>query len=67
MIAALLLLAATPAKTAEPAPAKCEAKAFTLGKPAQKSASGKVIKAEKPTPIEKPTCNHPGHAPGHKH
>ena len=66
---ALFLLAAAPASaTTTPVEvAKCDAKPFTLGKPATKAASGKVIKAEKPKPIEKPSCNHPGHAPGHKH
>jgi hypothetical protein len=65
----LLASAAAPASTADPA--KCDAKPFTLSKPAPaaKTASAKdaQAKAEKPKPILKPTCNHPGHAPGHKH
>ena len=64
---ALLLASTTPA-----APVKCDAKPFTLTKPATagKTASGKGAKpkAEPPKPIAKPSCNHPGHnEPGHKH
>jgi hypothetical protein len=65
----ILLAAATPAATPA-APVKCDAKPFTLNKPApaQKGASAKAgQKAEPPKPIEKPSCNHPGHQPGHKH
>ena len=63
----LLLAAATPAE-----PVKCEAKPFTLAKPAvtAKGAAGKAApaKAEPPKPMLKPSCNHPGHGqPGHKH
>ena len=72
MIEILLILLASaqsPASTADPA--KCDAKPFTLNKPASatKTASAKDAqpKAEKPKPILKPSCNHPGHARGHKH
>ena len=64
---ALILIAATPT-----APVKCDAKPFTLAKPATatKTASVKEAqpKAEPPKPIMKPNCNHPGHnQPGQKH
>ena len=65
----IFLAAAAPAATPD-APAKCDAKPFTLNKSAagQKGAPTKANqKADAPRPIEKPNCNHPGHAPGHKH
>ena len=63
----LILIAATPV-----APVKCDAKPFTLAKPATAEkaapAKGGQQKAEPPKPILKPSCNHPGHGqPGHKH
>ena len=65
----ILLAAGTPAATSA-APVKCDAKPFTLNKQvaAQKGVPAKAgQKAEQPKPIEKPSCNHPGHEPGHKH
>ncbi|GAA4723400.1 hypothetical protein H9L13_11355 [Sphingomonas lutea] len=69
MAFALILLAAAPASTVQATPIKCDAKPFTLTKPVAKAANDKApaAKAKKPRPIEKPSCNHPGHAPGHKH
>ena len=67
----LILLAGTAAPAAEPAPAKCDAKPFTLSKPAAPkgaSAKGAQVKGDAPRPILKPSCNHPDHGkPGHKH
>ena len=69
ILAILLASAQAPASSADPA--KCDAKPFTLNKPAPaaKNASAKDAqpKSEKLKPILKPSCNHPGHAPGHKH
>ena len=67
----LILLASAAPASAQAAPEKCDAKPFTLSKPAPagKTASAKgAQKAEKPQPILKPSCNHPDHGkPGHKH
>ena len=70
MLAFALILTATAATPA--APVKCDAKPFTLAKPATAAkgtpAKGAQAKAEPPRPIRKPSCDHPGHGqPGHKH
>ena len=66
----LLASATTPAASSEPV--KCDAKPFTLSKPATPakggSAKGAQAKADPPKPILKPSCGHPDHGkPGHKH
>ena len=64
----LMMSASTPASGAEPV--KCEAKPFTLSKPADKAkGSAKDVRAKtEPKPILKPSCGHPDHGkPGHKH
>jgi hypothetical protein len=70
-----LLLLASGAASPAADPAKCDAKPFTLAKPAAKTppapdgkARPKMAKAAEPKPSLKPSCNHPGHGePGHKH